>query len=79
MWLICGVLLGALVGWIAGRMAKGRGVGGGVGIVAGIAVLVFGGVVLVFLGFGTYGWIAGRVMSAVGDVLLLIIHLLQRV
>jgi uncharacterized membrane protein YeaQ/YmgE (transglycosylase-associated protein family) len=78
MWLIWTILLGALAGFLAGRIIKGR-TGGGAGLGAGIVGSVLGGIVFALLGLATYGLIEGRLMSVVGDVILMIVHVLERI
>ncbi len=79
MWLICTIVLGAIAGFLAGRFVKGRGTGGGAGLGAGIVGSVLGGIVFALLGLATYGLVEGRLMSVVGDVILMIVHVLERI
>ncbi len=60
-------------------MLKARGMGAGVGLLVGIAVLVVAGIILGLLGLGAYQWIGERMMSVVGAVLLLIVHVIERI
>jgi len=79
MWLIWTIPLGAIAGFLAGRILKERGTGGGAGLGAGIVGSVLGGIVFGLLGLAAYGLIEGRLMSVVGDVILMIVHVLERI
>jgi uncharacterized membrane protein YeaQ/YmgE (transglycosylase-associated protein family) len=79
MWLICTVVLGAIAGFLAGRIIKGRGTGADADLGAGIVGSVLGGIVFALLGLATYGLIERRLMSVVGDVILMIVHVIEHI